>query len=113
MMAELPLDDAWQRLAGVVRKMNAMSEAHYALRSWIPWKAAPLREFGEDWPVGTIVKTGADDTDDWCVCTDAVRASQHNGATARDDAEAIAAMHNAWPDLCNALNAILAARGTA
>lgn len=109
----LPLNDDWQRLDGVVRKMQAMSAAHYALKHWRPWKAAPMSAFGEDWPVGTIISTGNSDGEDWCVCTDNVRASECNGATSKEDAEAIAAMHNAWPELCNALNAVLSARGAA
>lgn len=112
-MSELPLNDEWMRLKGVVRKMAAMSEAHYALKHWRPWKAAPLSQFGEDWPVGTVITTGNSDGEDWCVCTDNVRASETNGATAKEDAEAIAAMHNAWLELVDALNAVTAVKGVA
>lgn len=76
-----------------------MLDEYYSLgKGWMPWKAAPKSAFGEDWPVATW-STGTAESGDWHIATDSVRASEHTGPDAEDDARAIAALHNAWPAL--------------
>lgn len=114
-MTDLPLNDDWQRLEGVVRKMRSLANECHSLKHFVPWRADTLDKFGENWPIGTVkrivINLGHSDDEDWCVSTDGVRASQMNGATAQDDAKAIAALHNSWIELCEALEAVMRTTG--
>lgn len=61
-----------------------------------PWKTDNMKNVGENWLVATF---GSDSDGDWIVTTDNLRASQSNGATAKDDAVFVAAAREDVPRL--------------
>lgn len=69
-----------------------------------PWKADVIENTGENWLIGTGY-CDRDKVGDWIVSTDDVPCSEHNGADAQDDAEAIAEMRNLLPEIAAALRA--------
>ena len=69
-------------------------------RRMAPVKAAPAETATDNWIVAYQTGNSSEDGDDWCIVTDNVRASVLMDldfpGDARDDAEAIAAILNAY-----------------
>jgi len=65
-----------------------------------PLRAAPISEIAENWTIAFSTGYSSADSQDWCIQTDSVRASEllhyEFPSDAKSDAEAIVAIVNAY-----------------